>query len=179
MVTGRGQIFFLSGAPGVGKSTTAKAIAKRFEKSVHFDIDYIRSLVISGLKQPTDGWDEETERQFHLAHAAVGQMAKVYSEGGFTVVAEHCSSPKDVKTFVENAGKAIVVCLKSDLQTNLERNLMRTEKSFDPKDIEHFVYSLGDSLYKEHKQAGFAVLDTTHLFIEQAVDEIVSLRTLF
>jgi shikimate kinase len=179
MATGRGQIFFLSGAPGVGKSTTAKAIAKRFERSIHFDIDYIRSLVVSGLRQPTDGWDEETEYQFHLAHAAVGRMAKVYSEGGFTVVAEHCSSPKDVRTFVENAGRVSVVCLKSNLETNLARNLMRTEKSFDPKDIEHFVYSLGDSLHREHHQAGFAVLDTTNLSVDQAVDEIISLRSLF
>jgi hypothetical protein len=56
---------------------------------------------------------------------------------------------------------------------------MRTEKSFDPKDIEHFVYSLGDSLHRELHAAGFAVLDTTNLSVDQAVDEIISLRSLF
>ncbi len=80
---------------------------------------------------------------------------------------------------MENAGRVSVVCLKSNLETNLARNLMRTEKSFDPKDIEHFVYSLGDSLHRELHAAGFAVLDTTNLSVDQAVDEIISLRSLF
>ena len=167
-----GPIFFLTGAPGVGKSTTANALANRFRKAIRFDVDYFRALVISGLKQPTSGWDEETELQFRLAHQAVGAIAKTYSDAGFAVVAEHCSSNDMVQEFLAYSEGGIVVCLKSTMDTNLARNLMRTEKSFDPKDIEHFVVSMGDSLYREF-EGKFTVLDTTNLTVDEAVDEIL------
>jgi adenylylsulfate kinase-like enzyme len=168
-----GGIFFITGAPGVGKSTTARALANRFEKSILFDIDYFRSLVVMGLKQPTSGWDKETELQFRLAHQAVGSNAKIYSDAGFAVIAEHCSSYEMVQEFLDYSEGGAVVCLKSTLETNLARNLMRTNKSFDPKDIEHFVLSMGDSLYLEFEKVGMTVLDNTKLEVEQAVDKIL------
>ncbi|MEI7984030.1 MAG: AAA family ATPase [Armatimonadota bacterium] len=171
----RGQIFFISGAPGVGKSTTARALANHFEKSILFDIDYFRSLVVKGLKQPTSGWDEETELQFRLAHQAVGSVAKIYSDAGFAVVAEHCSSPDMVQEFLDFSQGGIVVCLKADLQTNLARNLTRTNKSFDPKDIEHFVLSLGESLWLEFESKRLTVLDNTNLQVDEAIQRILSL----
>ena len=171
--TERGAIFFITGAPGVGKSTVARALAQHFERSILFDIDYFRSLVVKGLRQPTSGWDEETAAQFRLAHEAIGKVAKTYSEAGFAVIAEHCSFPDNVGTFLEQAGPAVVVCLKSDMETNLARNLMRTNKSFDPKDIEHFVLKMGDSLFLEHQKAGFPVIDNTNLTVEEAINRIL------
>ena len=170
-----GRIYFLTGAPGVGKSTTANALANRFRKSIRFDVDYFRALVVSGLKQPTSGWDEETETQFRLAHRAVGAVAKTYSDAGFTVVAEHCSGYDLVQEFLDYSEGGIVVCLKSKLETNLARNLMRTNKSFDPKDIEHFVLSMGDLLYREF-EGRMRILDTTHLTVSEAVKEILATR---
>jgi shikimate kinase len=171
-----GRFFFITGAPGVGKSTTARALANHFKKSILFDIDYFRSLVVKGLKQPTSGWDEETELQFRLAHQAVGKVAITYSDAGFTVVAEHCSGYEMVQEFLTYSGGGVVVCLKSTMETNLARNLMRTNKSFDPKDIEHFVLSMGDSLYLEFEKEGMAVLDNTNLEVEEAVGEILFLH---
>lgn len=171
----RGSIFFITGAPGVGKSTTARALANHFNKSILFDIDYFRSLVVKGLKQPTSGWDQETELQFRLAHQAVGSVARIYSEAGFAVVAEHCSSPEMVQEFLDYSKGGVVVCLKSDMPTNLARNLMRTNKTFDPKDIEHFVLSMGDSLYLEFEKKGMSVLDNTNLEVEEAVKNILTI----
>ena len=172
----RGQIFFISGAPGVGKSTTARALANHFEKSILFDIDYFRSLVVKGIKQPTSGWDEETELQFRLAHQAVGSVAKIYSDAGFAVIAEHCSSPEMVQEFLDFSMGGVFVCLKADIQTNLARNLTRINKSFDPKDIEHFVLSLGESLWLEFERAGITVLDNTNFQIEETVQKILSVQ---
>ena len=175
-LTETGRIFFISGAPGVGKSTTAFALANRFEKSIHFNLDYFRALVVKGLKQPTQGWDEETRLQFQIAHQAVGASARIYADAGFTVVAEHCSALEMVQEFLDFAGESTVVCLKASLETNLKRNLMRLNKSFDPKDIEHFVLSMGDSLYLEFSKEGITVLDNTNLDVEHALDEILSLK---
>lgn len=172
----KAPIFFLSGAPGVGKSTTGRALASRFKKSILFDIDYFRALVVKGLKHPTGGWDEDVETQFRLSHQSVGAIAKTYSEGGFAVIAEHCSSYDMIQDFLDYSEGGIVVCLKSTMETNLARNLMRTNKSFDPKDIEHFVLSMGDSLYLDFAKRNMTVLDNTNLPVEKAVDVILSLR---
>lgn len=170
-----GPIFFLSGAPGVGKSSTARALANRFPKAVLFDIDYFRKLVVCGLSEPSEDWSEETTLQFHLAHVAVGQAAKTYSQAGFAVIAEQCSSVESIQTFLENAGGGTVISLKADLPINLKRNRERTNKSFDPLDIEHFVLTLGESMPRDHEQAGFHVIDNTNLTIDETVERILSL----
>jgi hypothetical protein len=80
-----------------------------------------------------------------------------------------------VQEFLKYSERGIVVCLKAKMETNLARNLMRTNKSFDPKDIEHFVLSMGDSLYLEFEQQGLTVIDNTNLHLENAVDILLSL----
>ncbi|MBI1332594.1 MAG: AAA family ATPase [Armatimonadetes bacterium] len=179
MPTERGPIYFLAGAPGVGKSTAARLLAERFDRAVLFDIDTFRKLVVKGLSEPSENWNEETTLQFHLAHAAVGKSAKTYADAGFAVVAEQCSSLEDVKTFLEHAGPAQVICLRAEMETNLTRNRERQNKSFDPLMIEHFVRSLGDSMPAQFREAGYPVIDTTNLAPEQVVAQILSLREAF
>lgn len=172
----KGRIFFLSGAPGVGKSTIATELAKRFEKAFRIDLDYFRQYVVSGIRQPSQGYDEECHRQFCLAHTAAGQCGRTYSGAGFAVIVEHCSFPDTVSLFVKEAGPTNVVALKCDLGTNLERNLLRTNKSFDPKDIEHFVHDLNGVIWPEFESRGLPVLDVTHFKVEDSVDQILKLE---
>lgn len=169
----KGRIFFITGAPGAGKSSTAAALAARFEKAFRIDLDYFRQYVVSGLRQPSQGYDEECHRQFCLAHSAAGKCAKTYSDAGFAVVVEHCSFPDTVSLFVQEAGPTTVVCLKCRLERNLERNLLRTDKSFDPKDIEHFVHTLNPVIYPQFASRGLPVLDNGDLEIEEAVNQIL------
>ncbi|HLO97929.1 MAG TPA: AAA family ATPase [Fimbriimonas sp.] len=169
-------IFFISGCPGVGKSTTAQHLANRFEKAFRIDLDYFRQYVVKGLVQPSDApWNDEIQLQFELAHTAAGLCARTYADAGFAVVIEHCSDPHCVDLFLKGAPDATVVCLVSDLETNLHRNLLRTNKSFDPKDIEFFVYDLNQSIASEFKKREMNVLDNTNLDVEAAVDAILAL----
>lgn len=172
----KGRIFFLTGAPGVGKSSTAVALAARFEKAFQIDLDYFRQYVVSGLRQPTQGYDEECHRQFCLAHEAAGKCAKTYSDAGFAVVIEHCSFPDTIKLFVQEAGPTTVVCLTCGLGPNLQRNLLRTNKSFDPKDIEHFVETLNPLMAHEFSSRGLPVLDNENLEIEESVNQILRIE---
>lgn len=170
----KGRIFFISGAPGVGKSSTAAALAASFEKAFRIDLDYFRQYVVSGLRQPTRGYDEECHRQFCLAHIAAGKCAKTYSDAGFAVVVEHCSFPDTVRLFVQEAGPATVVCLKCGLDTNLARNLLRKDKSFDPKDIEQLVNQLNPTIHPEFASRDLPVLDNENVEIEQIVNTILN-----
>ncbi|MEI7575694.1 MAG: AAA family ATPase [Armatimonadota bacterium] len=172
----KGRIFFISGAPGVGKSTTAKALAERYEKAFRIDLDYFRQYVVSGLRQPTQGYDEECHRQFCLAHIAAGQCARTYSDAGFAVVIEHCSFPDSIELFVREAGATTVVCLTCALEVNLERNLLRTEKSFDPKDIEHFVHDLNGAIWPQFAQRGWTVIENGNQKLAVTVDGILEIE---
>ncbi len=172
----KGRIFFLTGAPGVGKSTTATELAARFERAFRIDLDYFRQYVVSGLRQPTQGYDEECHRQFCLAHIAAGKCAKTYSDAGFAVIVEHCSFPDTIKLFVEEAGPTTVVCLTCDLPTNLSRNLMRTDKSFDPMGIEHFVHKINPLIWPEFAERGLPVVLNDSLEIEAAVNQILEIE---
>lgn len=49
---------FVTGAPGVGKSTVGRALAERFERAFFLDLDAFRANVVRGLAQPSAGWSE-------------------------------------------------------------------------------------------------------------------------
>lgn len=80
------HLFFLAGAPAVGISTTARALAARFDKSIYIPVDDLREIVLSGLVLPGSDWDQELIDQLVLAHKRATKMAFIYNEAGFTVV---------------------------------------------------------------------------------------------
>ena len=169
----RGPIFFLTGPPGIGKSTIAKALAQQFEKSIYFDIDLMRLRVVKGLSLPAPGnFGEETQKQFDLAHVATGKAAQIYADAGFAVIAEHSSHKTYIDSFEAHAGPCKVVALTADLKANLERNSLRTSNSFDYSSLEFVIPMLNEGFRQEHKEAGYQVIDTTDLTIDEAVSII-------
>ena len=50
-------IFLITGAPAVGKTTTGRALASRFAKSLHIPVDDVRRMVVSGVRHPGSAWD--------------------------------------------------------------------------------------------------------------------------
>ena len=169
------DIIFLTGAPGVGKSTLGRLLAETYAKALFIDLDDFREQVVSGLSQPSTGWSEETTLQFDLAHMAAGQTAKLYSESGFAVVVAHCSNLAMFELFRSQCPHAQPVCLVADLPTNLERNNFRTNKNFDPKDIAFFVHDLAPTLFKAYSEAGHPVLDTSGQTIDASLQALQDL----
>jgi len=52
-------MFLVIGSPAVGKSTTSRALAARFHKSVHIPVDNVRDMVVSGLRLPSPVWSDD------------------------------------------------------------------------------------------------------------------------
>jgi predicted kinase len=79
-------IYLLVGAPGAGKSSTAKALARCFDKAVHVPVDDLRHFVEAGLVEPGPDWSEALILQLSLARASACDLALRYQAAGFTVV---------------------------------------------------------------------------------------------
>ncbi len=46
------MIFLISGTPGSGKSSVARALMQRFKQGVHLPVDDLRKMVVSGIAHP-------------------------------------------------------------------------------------------------------------------------------
>src|SRR5436309_1207155 len=83
MVTPPPPIFLISGPPGAGKTSVAKALLQHFEFGLHIPVDDLREWVVSGIAHPVPLWTEETTHQFRLARQAAAQTARLYAQAGF------------------------------------------------------------------------------------------------
>ena len=91
-----GQIVFITGMSGSGKSTVGRLLAGRFDKCLFVQVDEVREKVVSGYARPEDGeFGEEAVEQFRLARTAVSCMARLYADQGFVVVIDDVCAPFD------------------------------------------------------------------------------------
>jgi len=123
------RIFLLAGAPAVGKSTTAHALAGRFEKSLHIPVDDIRSMVVSGVLHPGSTWSNELSEQLRLARESVAETAIRYYKAGFVVVIDDFWDPNsrlvEYHLLFEQPGMHKVLLFPSQQQAQ-ERNKKRS-----------------------------------------------------
>jgi chloramphenicol 3-O-phosphotransferase len=79
-------IFLITGMPGAGKSTVSRALAQRFGRSAHIDIDMVfHHFTVTGKADPAKQ-DAEAAAQAMLAVRNAAVMARNYADAGFTCV---------------------------------------------------------------------------------------------
>ncbi|HRL14538.1 MAG TPA: hypothetical protein PKX07_21830, partial [Aggregatilineales bacterium] len=86
-------IYVVVGPPAVGKSTTSRALAARFPKSIHIPVDDLRNMVVSGLMLPGAVWSDGLAQQITLARTSAASMALAYHTAGFAVVIDDFWDP--------------------------------------------------------------------------------------
>jgi chloramphenicol 3-O-phosphotransferase len=168
-------IFLISGTPGSGKSSVAKALMQRFQKGVHLPVDDLREMVVSGIAHPVPTWTEETGRQFALARKNAVQMALNYSSAGFSVAIDDVFSTQDFETdyapYVQSVAVKRILLLPT-LEVALRRNAERTHKDFHPETLESVI----KYLHAEHSsmnKTGWVVVDSSSFSIAQTVTVIL------
>ncbi len=90
------SILLITGAPASGKSTIARAIAQRMEKSIHIRVDNLREMVVSGLylPGPDSVWTAEVSQQFRLARTSAIQIALTYAQDNYTAILDDVCIPE-------------------------------------------------------------------------------------
>jgi hypothetical protein len=175
-------LFLVVGPPAVGKSTTSRALAGRFPKSVHIPIDDIRHMVVSGLVLPNAEWGHDLVQQFALARASAAYMAIAYQRAGFVVVIDdvwdhHCTADyQDLLTLPD----VYRIVLYPDQDEAHERNLKRSGdgpgRAYIDEGI-HIVYQQLRPVVSQLAQAGWEVVDTTMLTVEAVVIAVIQQTT--
>jgi predicted kinase len=170
--------FLVIGGPAVGKSSTSRALAARFERSVHVPVDDLRNMVVGGLALPGPAWGDELVRQVALARGMALAMARAYEAAGFAVVLDDFWDRHGLLEYREaiEAGALTPVLLLPTQAEAHRRNAARS--GADPvrayldegiRDTYRQLVPIAADLARD----GWLVLDSTDLDVAATVDAIL------
>jgi predicted kinase len=169
-------IFLVVGGPGVGKSTTSRALAASFPSSLHLPVDDLRHMVVSGLALPGPEWGAELIRQIRLARDVAVRTAEAYAGAGFTVVLDDFFDPRGLVEYRELLSRpgTVGVVLYPTADEARRRNAARTapeEAGYIDTAIGHAYAVLAPEVGRLAAE-GWLVLDTTDMEVAAVVAAI-------
>ncbi|MGY2895827.1 phosphotransferase-like protein [Deinococcus sp. UYEF24] len=176
-----GPVLILSGVPGTGKSSLARAWLQTFVRGLHLPVDDLRELVVSGMAPPSLTHDPEANRQFVLARRMAFGAAGSYAREGFAVTIDDVLWPHDPDTLNAELLRGLTVTqifLTASLETLLRRNRERSGKPFGYETLEPVIRALHTALVPEaYRAAGWHLVETEGLTVEQTLNRISALTT--
>ena len=175
------DIYLLAGAPAVGKSSTARALAAQFPKSIHIPVDSLREMVISGVLHPGAVWSAELVEQLSLGRGTAVEMARRYRAAGFVVVIDDFWDPNsqlhEYDPIFEEPGAHKMLLFPSQ-QAALQRNLQRAGAGESSRYIAEGIRSVYARLEEETpnlEAQGWIIVDTTGKDIDGTVRHILEM----
>ncbi len=82
-------IYVVAGLPGVGKSTTSRALAERFDRGAHVEADALQAMAVRGAVLPDpDGIGPEARRHLDLRLRQACRVAAAFADDGFVAVVD-------------------------------------------------------------------------------------------
>jgi predicted kinase len=164
------EIWLISGVPGAGKTTVARALAQTFEAGAHVEGDRLAEWMVSGAVMPGEEPAEESERQVELCIRNQCLLARSFAEAGFTPVLDYVVVTRhqlDAYRHYLAGGVLRFVTLAPPLEVVLARVGERAAKSVGDR-----VAGL-DELMREQLAGTGLWLDNGALNVEETVAAIL------
>ena len=118
----------LTGPPGAGKSSVARAVAQRLQRSALLDGDAINALIVSGFVWALGQPAEEASRQVRLLHANLCALAANFADAAITPVIDAVIPNRDrLDFFLETLAprRVLLVVLTPSAEVCRARNEVR------------------------------------------------------
>ncbi len=169
-----GSVWLISGTPGAGKTSVARALCERFPRAMHIPVDDLRGLVVSGRADPLIPWTAETERQFRISWEAAGRMAARYADEGFVVAIDDVVPARAVAILERSVGDRVLrkVLLAPSLEVALQRNSHGRGKVFDTDVLVPTIRDLHATLVPD--RSPWLVIDSSNMSVTETVDAILA-----
>jgi chloramphenicol 3-O-phosphotransferase len=171
------EVLILTGPPSAGKSTVAQALAERYDRVAHVEVDVLRHFVTpTGYVHPW-GPPEAWQRQEALAvRNACVLAANFLAERLAVIIDDVVIGADELKAYMEGltaTGAALhYVRLLPSLAACLERNAGRREGRMSAERVE--------TVWRQFEAAGEiggATIDSTTLTAYETADRLQALTT--
>lgn len=169
-----GRIVIISGPPGAGKSTTARAMAEQSDRprAVHFHTDDFYGYIRKGYVDP---WLVEAASQNAVIAEALKAVAGAYAAGGYEVFADGVVGPWLLQPWLELAREGTIavhyVVLRPSEDVTVARVVGRTDSvSLKDGDVARALWRQFSNLgaYEPH------ALDTTGQVLNDTIATLKS-----
>jgi chloramphenicol 3-O-phosphotransferase len=163
-------IYLISGPMAVGKSTVARALAERFERSVHLEGDVFRRSIVRGRAEMTPHAADEARAQLQLRYRLAAAAADAYLDAGFAVALEDVFAPEqlgELRGSIHGRPCHVVVLLASR-ETLATRDRGRMEEGYGVWTVEQLL-----AVFEDAPTRSGLWIDTSELTVDETVDRIL------
>ena len=161
-------VCLVTGPMGAGKSSTAKALAEKFEKGAYIKVDHVRKMIIGGYIDPGK---EGFEVQENLGVKNTCALANNFLEAGFSVFIDDVIGKEKLQRYVKffPNTKLKTFLLLPSTEVMLERFHGRGGAT---EALEKRTRHLHDQFTLRKNEVDWKVIDSSNLTLEETVDQI-------